>query len=251
MKCPNCGMDIVIATHLCPHCGYEHDYDGAIEPRRDIPEPWDLTSDSTRRRDQREREVRIRAARSEEKARREALREAGGVYVRDERVSEARDSSSRDEDAGERIWGFTRTLVLASLVICAVLLFAAAAFYITGAYFELDGRYTSSYAYMVLPELRFFDMVFGAACAVIGLIVVAAFAAFKRGKRSGSGLLVFAAVLFCIARFAYAVALTAAFDLGSEYLLSVGDWLIPIVLYLVVVLLIVRKNPAFNVDEGT
>ena len=104
---------------------------------------------------------------------------------------------------------------------------------------------------MVLPELRFFDKVFGAACAVIGLIVVAAFAAFKRGKRSGSGLLVFAAVLFCIARFAYAVALTAAFDLGSEYLLSVGDWLIPIVLYLVVVLLIVRKNPAFNVDEGT
>ena len=43
MRCPNCGMDIVIATHLCPHCGYEHDFDGAIEKRRDIPEPWELT----------------------------------------------------------------------------------------------------------------------------------------------------------------------------------------------------------------
>ena len=43
MKCPNCGMDIVIATHLCPHCGYAHDFDGAIEPRRDLPEPWDLS----------------------------------------------------------------------------------------------------------------------------------------------------------------------------------------------------------------
>ena len=43
MKCPNCGMDIVIATHLCPHCGYAYDFDGTIETRHDIPEPWDLT----------------------------------------------------------------------------------------------------------------------------------------------------------------------------------------------------------------
>ena len=54
MKCPNCGMDIVIATHLCPHCGYAHDFDGAIEPRCDLPEPWDLTPDTTRRRDRHE-----------------------------------------------------------------------------------------------------------------------------------------------------------------------------------------------------
>ena len=74
MKCPNCGMDIVIATHLCPHCGYAHDFDGAIEPRRDLPEPWDLTPDTTRRRDRHEREARFRAARREDRARRDALR---------------------------------------------------------------------------------------------------------------------------------------------------------------------------------
>ena len=68
MKCPNCGMDIVIATHLCPHCGYAHDFDGAIEPRRDLPEPWDLTPDTTRRRDRHEREARFRAARREGRA---------------------------------------------------------------------------------------------------------------------------------------------------------------------------------------
>ena len=50
MRCPNCGMDIVIATHLCPHCGYAHDFDGAIEKRRDIPEPWELTPDRARAR---------------------------------------------------------------------------------------------------------------------------------------------------------------------------------------------------------
>ena len=64
-------------------------------------------------------------------------------------------------------------------------------------------------------------------------------------------MLVFAAVLFCIVRFAYDVALTAAFDLGSELLSSIGDWLIPVVLYVVFVQLIIRKNPAFNVGTGT
>lgn len=251
MKCPNCGMDIVIATHLCPHCGYEYDFDGAIEPRRDIPEPWDLTPDATRRHDRHKREAHFRSVRREEKARRDALRQEAGVYVRDDRVNQARESRSRDEDSSERIWVFTRKLVLASLVLCAVLLFAAAALYVTGAYFELDGRYTSSYAYWALPELRFLDTVFGAACAVTALIVVAALAALRRGKPSGKGLIIFAAVLFCIVRFAYAVALTAAFDLDSEFLTSIGGWLAPIVLYVVIVLIIIRKNPEFSVDEGT
>lgn len=251
MKCPNCGMDIVIATHLCPHCGYEYDFDGAIEPRRDIPEPWDLTPDATRRRDRHKREAHFRSVRREEKARRDALRQEAGVYVRDERVREAGGSRSRDEDAAGRVSVLARNIVLASLALCALLLLAAAALYLTGAYFVLDGRYDPGYAYWVLPELRFLDMVFGAACAVMALIVVAALAALRRGKPSGKGLVIFAAVLFCIVRFAYAVALTAAFDLGSELLTSIGDWFIPVVLYVVVVMIIVRKNPAFNADEGT
>ena len=60
-----------------------------------------------------------------------------------------------------------------------------------------------------------------------------------------------AAVLFGVARFAYAVALTAAFDLGSGLLASSGDWFIPLVLYVVFVQLIIRKNPALRAEEGT
>ena len=59
------------------------------------------------------------------------------------------------------------------LALCALLLLGAAAFYVTGAYFELDGRYTGSYAYWVLPELRYLDTVFGAACAVPALLLAA------------------------------------------------------------------------------
>ena len=213
MKCPNCGMDIVIATHLCPHCGYAHDFDGSIEPRREIPEPWEITPEKSRkRREKRERAAstwaRSRAGRGAQEA----------AYVRDDRVREqdAVKHGSADEDVPERLWAFTRNLVLASLILCAALLFAASAFYLTGAYFELDGRYTSSYAYWMLPELRLLDTIFGAACIPIALTVITAFAQLRRGKRSGRGMLVFAAVFFCIVRFAYDVALTAAFDLGSE-----------------------------------
>ena len=187
----------------------------------------------------------------EETAERDALRREAGVYVRDERVNQVRESRSRDGENVGRIWVVTRNLVLASLALCALLLLGAAAFYVTGAYFELDGRYTGSYAYWVLPELRYLDTVFGAACAVTALVVVAALAALRRGKRAGSGLVIFAAVLFGIARFAYAVALTAAFDLGSGLLASSGDWFIPLVLYVVFVQLIIRKNPALRAEEGT
>ena len=48
-----------------------------------------------------------------------------------------------------------------------------------------------------------------------------------------------------------AVALTAAFDLGSGLLASSGDWFIPLVLYVVFVQLIIRKNPALRAEEGT
>ena len=78
---------------------------------------------------------------------------------------------------------------------------------------------------------------------------------FSGGQRQRIGiaraLAIFAAVLFGVARFAYAVALTAAFDLGSGLLASSGDWFIPLVLYVVFVQLIIRKNPALRAEEGT
>lgn len=38
VKCPNCGQEVVIATDLCPWCGYNYDFDGSISPRQE-PEP--------------------------------------------------------------------------------------------------------------------------------------------------------------------------------------------------------------------
>lgn len=239
MKCPNCGMDIVIATHLCPHCGYAHDFDGSIEPRREIPEPWEITPGRARwKREKAERAAsawaRSRAGRGG-KAREEAPARGG----------------AEGEAAPARFHVLMRNFVLASLTLCALLLLGAAALYMTGAYFELDGRYTSAYAYAVLPELRTFDVIFGAACILAALAAIAALNLLRRGRRSGRGALVFAAAVFCLARFAYDVAVTSAFDLGQELLRSIGDWLIPVALYVVFVLLIARRNPLLSPAAGT
>lgn len=244
MKCPNCGMDIVIATHLCPHCGYAHDFDGRIEPRRDIPEPWEITPGRSRRK--REREERAASAWAKSRAGRAPKEDA---CVREDRAREA--APARGGSAPARFHVLMRNLVLASLLLCALLLLGAAALYMTGAYFELDGRYTSAYAYAVLPELRTFDVIFGAACVLAALAALAALNLLRRGRGSGKGMLVFAAAVFCLARFAYDVAVTSAFGLGSELLGSIGDWLIPVALYVVFVLLIIRRNPVLNPAAGT
>ena len=48
MKCPQCGNEVVIATDLCPWCGYKYAFDGSIE--RQEPAVYDGDEDSPRRR---------------------------------------------------------------------------------------------------------------------------------------------------------------------------------------------------------
>lgn len=33
VKCPNCGLEVVIATDMCPQCGYHYNFDGSILPK--------------------------------------------------------------------------------------------------------------------------------------------------------------------------------------------------------------------------
>ena len=120
MRCPNCGMDIVIATHLCPHCGYEHDFDGAIEKRRDIPEPWELTPGRAwKRRQRRERAASVWA---ENRAGREKV---------PEREFAVRESSARRSGSGGALM---HVLCLVSFGIMALLLFGSALLLYTGIY---------------------------------------------------------------------------------------------------------------------
>ena len=39
MKCPNCGLEVVIATDMCPQCGYSYNFDGSILPPAEEPQP--------------------------------------------------------------------------------------------------------------------------------------------------------------------------------------------------------------------
>lgn len=60
MKCPQCGNEVVIATDLCPWCGYRHDFDGSIE--RSGPVYEDVAEDTRRDRRRKVKEPRERAA---------------------------------------------------------------------------------------------------------------------------------------------------------------------------------------------
>ena len=139
MRCPNCGMDIVIATHLCPHCGYEHDFDGAIEKRRDIPEPWELTPGRAwKRRQRRERAASVWA---ENRAGREKV---------PEREFAVRESSARRSGSGGALM---HVLCLVSFGIMALLLFGSALLLYTGIYYDAIGAGSAEYIYYQLPEL--------------------------------------------------------------------------------------------------
>lgn len=60
MKCPQCGNEVVIATDLCPWCGYRHNFDGSIE--RSGPVYEDAAEDTRSNRRRKVKEPRERAA---------------------------------------------------------------------------------------------------------------------------------------------------------------------------------------------
>ena len=39
MKCPNCNREVVIATDLCPWCGYRYSFDGSPAPKEPVYDP--------------------------------------------------------------------------------------------------------------------------------------------------------------------------------------------------------------------
>ena len=160
MRCPNCGMDIVIATHLCPHCGYEHDFDGAIEKRRDIPEPWELTPGRAwKRRQRRERAASVWA---ENRAGREKV---------PEREFAVRESSARRSGSGGALM---HVLCLVSFGIMALLLFGSALLLYTGIYYDAIGAGSAEYIYYQLPELRDLDQLLCIGLGISGLFALAA-----------------------------------------------------------------------------
>ncbi len=52
MKCPNCGLEVVIATDSCPQCGYRCEFDGSILPGAG-PRAWEEEEAPPRRRERR------------------------------------------------------------------------------------------------------------------------------------------------------------------------------------------------------
>lgn len=233
MRCPNCGMDIVIATHLCPHCGYAHDFDGAIEKRRDIPEPWELTPDRARaRREKRERAASVWAD----------SRAGAGTGVR-----ESRRARERERDAGragEREGSFASAMhifCVLSIGVMMVLLFGSALMLYSGSYYVLTSGVSADYVYSQLPSLRSADQLLCVGYGLAGLLALSSL--LKLVKREAAGIRSFyiASALYAGTSLLYGAFVLVDFN-TVEQLAEAAVKLIPFVVYFGMLAMHFRRN---------
>ncbi len=235
MKCPNCGMDIVIATHLCPHCGYAHDFDGTIETRPDIPEPWEITPDKARKR----REKKERAAEAWAKGR--AGKKSAGTP---ERSGEARFQGTAQ--SGKSSGAFARAMhsfSLLSICIMMVLLFGSALLLYSGSYYVLTSGLSADYVYSRLPSLRSADQLLCVCYGLAGLFSLSSLLKLK--KREGGWVRSFhvAAALYAGASLLYGVFVLVGFN-SVEQLVENAVKLIPFAVYVGLLTIHFRRNSA-------
>lgn len=231
MRCPNCGMDIVIATHLCPHCGYAHDFDGRIEPRRDLPEPWEITPERARKR----REKRERAA---------AAWARGRAGKRPAARPEARVERREARQAGAGGGAFARAMhsfSLLSIGIMMVLLFGSALLLYSGFYYELAGGVSSDYVYSQLPSLRSADQLLCVAYGLAGLLALSSL--LKLAKREAAAVRAFhmAALLYAAASLIYGLLVMIDFNTADQ-LVEAALRLIPFAFYVGILTLHFRRS---------
>lgn len=204
MKCPSCGQEVVIATDLCPYCGYRHDFDGSISPKPEYREPgedrWVEAGVFRRRRER---------GRRREEARAEAEAEAHVNPGRgDERVET--DPGAQSSALGMRWYNF----------VVSVLLPLTGVFYLFSSISALAGTYI--YA-------RSTELIQGAVYLVFGVLAFAAMKKLKNRERSGVRLYLLVILIPAIVRLTlgllWRIQAGWLFGLGSlmlEFVISVA-----------------------------
>lgn len=233
MRCPNCGMDIVIATHLCPHCGYAHDFDGRIEPRRDLPEPWEITPERARKR----REKRERAAAAWARGR------AGKKPAARPEARVERREAQQPGAGGGAFAGAMHTFSLLSIGVMTALLFGSALLLYSGYYYDLTSGVSSDYVYSRLPSLRSTDQLLCVGYGLAGLFALSSL--LKLSKREGTAVRAFhiAALLYAAASLAYGLLVMIDFK-TTQPLVEAAVRLIPFAAYVGILTLHFKRSAA-------
>ena len=208
MRCPNCGMDIVIATHLCPHCGYAHEFDGRIETRRDIPEPWEITPGKAKKR----RERRERAAKAWASSR-------AGKREKPESGYAARETRRESRKGGAAAGSFAVAMhkfSLFSIGVMMVLLFGSALLLYSGSYYALTSGVSSDYVYSQLPSLRSADQLLCVGYGLAGLFALSSLLKLKKRERGGARSFYIASVIYAAASVLYGLMVMVDFKTSAQ-----------------------------------
>ncbi len=231
MRCPNCGMDIVIATHLCPHCGYAHEFDGRIETRRDIPEPWEITPGKAKKR----RERRERAAEAWASSR-------AGKREKPENASAVREPRREAQQAGAG--SFARAMhsfSLLSIGVMMVLLFGSALLLYSGSYYMLTSGVSADYVYSQLPSLRSADQLLCVCYGFAGLFALSSLLKLRKRESGGTRGFYIAAGIYAAASLLYGVFVLLDFKTADQ-LVEAAMRLIPFAVYVGVLTVHFRRN---------
>ncbi len=222
MKCPNCGTEVVIATDLCPWCGYKYSFDGEIPPKEPVYEPGEAP-----------RRARRGRARGESSDAGERWTRAG-VYNAEERGGSEEREGEKSSQPGMR-W---------HNVVVNIIMPLTAAYYIykgVNTLMSLDVMSTLSdflwfYRYNTL--LTVLLIASSAVYIISGVCVLAAAKQLKRFERRGVALYLAAIILPSCVNMVYRVVWMTyfeyyygAFELTMALLLAVAYALLTAVYY--------------------
>ena len=193
MKCPSCGREVVIATDLCPWCGYRYEFDGSIE--RSTPPAGEESDPAVEHERRRWRLHRARGTKRAGAPGRDwteagVFRDGGGSPAREKGRPSARGGAGRPASAAAE-GGWCGALIRVILPLLAALcLFRA--------FREL------AFALPLLEYYGYYDPAFGAAyasaargiaCVLSSVLAIAARSRLAAGSRMGVALACAAALL--------------------------------------------------------
>ena len=243
MKCPNCGLEVVIATDLCPQCGYRYDFDGSILPKS---EPTARES-GERHEGRSRRERRGEAGGADRWTAAGVFKDAAGKYgdyrqedfARQPSAEQARHHNEASREPGMKWYNAVNLAILP--IMCVLYLTRGISRIYDGAK-GLVYNYGQYYEYMP-PWLNILKICTAVVFIICAVMAVKAMKDMKAMRRSGPQLYLGALALATAAEYVYDIAwyyvLLGPYVLGYY---SVMPSIIGVIIFFVLNILYFRKR---------
>ena len=219
MKCPSCGREVVIATNLCPWCGYKYSFDGSLAPKEPVYEPGETKRERRGKREgsgESERRSRTGGYAGEDASERWTR---AGVYNAGEHAGREK----RSDRSGERGMGVHNFLVRVALPLIGVVCIWRA---VSSLMTAIGSAAWISVLWSLAPFAAILQFVVPVVYLVSGFAALVARKRLAAFKFSGVTLCLVSIILPTVTAFIYSVFTAAYFDFGYIGVFSQAFWLL-------------------------